>query len=219
MSARSPEAGLRALKCAVGETARTMNAQGLSPRRSGNVSARIKGGMLITPSGIAYDDIDESKIVFVGENGATKPGAMKPSSEWRMHAAIYAARPDVGAIVHCHSPNATALACAGRPIPAFHYMVAQGGGSDIPLAPYATFGTKALADVVVASLKGRLAALMAHHGQIALGADLNAALDLAGEVETLAGIYIKTLQIGGGPILGDDEMERVVDAFRDYGQR
>jgi L-fuculose-phosphate aldolase len=207
------------LRRGVIETALASSREGLSPGRSGNVSARAQGGMLITPTGIAYDVLGEADIVFVGEDGETQSGSLKPSSEWRMHAGIYAARPQIGAIVHCHSMCATALACAGKPIPAFHYMVAVAGGADIPLVPYATFGTTALAEAVAASLDGRQAALLAHHGQIACGPDLAAALDLAREVETLAGQYCKVLQIGGGPILEDTEMIRVLEKFRSYGQQ
>jgi L-fuculose-phosphate aldolase len=210
------DAGLRR---AVIETALAMCRDGLSPGRSGNVSARASGGMLITPSGVAYDALGEADIVFVGDGGETPPGSLKPSSEWQMHAVIYGERPDIGAIVQCHSMNATALACAEKPIPAFHYMVAVAGGADIPLVPYATFGTKELADCVAASLDGRQAALMSHHGQIACGADLAAALDLAREVETLAGQYCKVLQIGGGRILDAAEMARVLERFRGYGQQ
>ena len=201
------------------ETALIMSREGLSPGRSGNVSARTEGGMLITPTGMAYDALKEDTIVFVDDKGKTPSGSLKPSSEWQMHLAVYKAKPDVGAIVHCHSMNATALACVGKPIPAFHYMVAVAGGKDIPLAPYATFGTEELAQAVAAALEGRKAALLSHHGQIACGLNLAAALDLAREVETLAGQYVKTLQIGGGPVLDDTEMARVLDKFRGYGQQ
>ncbi len=218
MSARSLEQDEHALRCAVADTARAMSEQGLSPRRAGNVSARFGSDMLMTPSGVRYEELDAAKIVRVAEDGATLPGELKPSSEWRMHAAVYRVKPEAKAIVHCHSTDATALACAHRPIPAFHYMVCLAGGSDIPLAPYATFGTQALADAVAATLKDRRAALMAHHGQIATGPDLQSALDLAGEVETLAGMYIRTLQAGSGPVLDDEEIARVIDAFRGYGQ-
>ncbi len=208
-----------ALRRAVIETALAMCREGLSPGRSGNVSARVEGGMLITPTGLAYEALGENDIVFVGENGETPPGSLKPSSEWQFHLAVYAAKPDAGAIVHCHSMNATALACAGRAIPAFHYMVAVAGGEDIRLAPYATFGTKELADALVVALQGRKAALLAHHGQVACGNDLADALDLAREVETLAGQYLRTLQIGGGPLLSKAEMARVLEMFRGYGQQ
>ena len=217
--ARGQAPGEDALRRAVIDTALTTSREGLSPGKSGNVSARVAGGMLITPTGLAYKTLGEADIVFVSDRGDTRPGSLKPSSEWRFHLAIYAARRDVGAIVHCHSMNATALACAEKPIPAFHYMVAVAGGADIRLAPYATFGTTELAEAVVAALEGRKAALLAHHGQVACGADLAAALDLAREVETLAGQYVRTLQIGGGPLLGEGEMARVLEKFCGYGQQ
>jgi L-fuculose-phosphate aldolase len=201
------------------ETALAMSREGLSSGRSGNVSARTDVGMLITPTGLAYDALSDEDIVFVGNDGETLPGSRKPSSEWQMHLAVYQAKPDIGAIVHCHSMNATALACAGRPIPAFHYMVAVAGGADIRLARYATFGTKELAKAVTEALDGRRAALLAHHGQIACGKNLPAALDLAREVEALAAQYLCALQIGGCPILDDEEMARVLKRFKNYGQQ
>ncbi len=215
----APKENDRALRRTVIEAALAMSREGLSPGRSGNISTRTVGGMLITPTGMTYDVLREENIVFVGENGKTRPGSLQPSSEWQMHNALYAMRPETGAIVHCHSMDATALACAGRPIPAFHYMVAVAGGADIPLVPYATFGTRELAMSVVAALKDRKAALLAHHGQIACGPDLAAALDLAREVETLAGQYCRVLQIGGGPLLDAAEMRRVLEKFQGYGQQ
>lgn len=209
----------RSLRHGIIETALLMSREGLSPGRSGNVSARVDGGMLITPTGVAYDVLREESIVFVAEDGKTPPGLLKPSSEWQMHLAVYAAQPDAGAVVHCHSLNATALACAGKPIPAFHYMVAVAGGANIPLVPYATFGSSALAANVAAALKERRAALLAHHGQIAYGPDLAAALDLAREVETLAAQYCRVLQMGGGSLLDDAEMGRVLEKFTRYGQQ
>jgi L-fuculose-phosphate aldolase len=199
-------------------TCRAMSAQGLSPGRSGNVSARLGEGMLITPSGIAYDVMSPDDIVFVGADGKPAPGKT-PSSEWRFHLAAYGARPAAGAVVHCHSMNATALACAHRAIPAFHYMVAAAGGSDIPLVPYATFGTPELARHVADALADRSACLMANHGQIATGPTLEAALELAGEVETLAGQYLRVLALGEVHVLSDAEMVRVLERFRTYGQR
>lgn len=207
------------LRRAVVETAIAMSREGLSPGRSGNVSARIKGGMLVTPTGLPYETLSEDDIVFVDRNGKTRPGALKPSSEWLFHMAIYKAKPAIGAVVHCHSLHATALACARRSIPAFHYMVAVAGGEDIPLAPYATFGTKALADAVAETLRERNACLMEHHGQIACGKDLTSALDLAREVENLANQYVLTLQIGGKSVLHSDEMALILEKFRGYGQQ
>ena len=206
-----------ALRKDVIATALRMSRSGLSPGRSGNVSCRFGDGMLITPSGLAYETLDPRDIVFVAADGTPQAEAPAPSSEWRFHLAAYEARPAARAVVHTHSLNATALACAGRPIPAFHYMVALAGGNDIPLVPYATFGTGALAQHVADGLKARAACLMANHGQIATGASLEAALELAFEVETLAAQYIKVLSIGPPVLLGDDEMTAMVERFRAYG--
>ena len=201
------------------DTALAMSGEGLSPGTSGNVSARWGEGMLITPSGIAYDDLLPEDIVYLDADGAHAKDARKPSSEWRFHRTAYEAREEAGAIVHTHSLNATALACARKPIPAFHYMVAVAGGGDIPLARYATFGTKELAATVKAALKDRKACLMANHGQIATGASLGHALTLAREVEVLAAQYLKTLALGEPHILDDGEMGRVLERFARYGQQ
>jgi len=205
---------------AVIDTALATSRSGLSPGRSGNVSCRWKGGMLITPTGMAYEAIRPRDIVFVNAKGAV-PGkrSRKPSSEWRFHLAAYRARPDVKAVVHTHSMHATVLACAHRPIPAFHYMVAVAGGKDIPLVPYDTFGTQELADYVAKGLAERNACLMANHGQIAVGGSLGSALELAREVEVLAEQYAKVLALGEPHILPDDEMARVLERFKNYGQR
>lgn len=207
-----------ALREAVIDTALKMGRSGLSPGRSGNVSCRFGDGMLVTPSGLAYETLAPREIVFVAADGTPEKNAPEPSSEWRFHLAAYEARPDMNALVHAHSLNATALACAGRSIPAFHYMVALAGGNDIPLVPYATFGTADLARYVAEGLKHRAACLMANHGQIAMGVSLEAALELACEVETLAAQYIKVLSLGEPVLLPDDEMERMVGKFRAYGR-
>jgi L-fuculose-phosphate aldolase len=201
------------------ETAVATSRRGLSPGRSGNVSQRFGGGMLITPSGLAYEGLELADIVWVGTDGTRRDGECKPSSEWRFHLAVYAARPDVSAIVHTHSIHATVLACAHREIPDFHYMVAVAGGKNIPLVPYATFGTEELSRHVVKGLKKRNACLMANHGQIAVGKTGSAALELAAEVELLAEQYWKVLSIGKAKVLGDDEMARVVELFAGYGQK
>ena len=210
----------REARRAVIRTALAMSRSGLSPGRSGNVSCRWKSGMLITPTGMAYDEIGPRDIVYVdGKGEVPDKKSKKPSSEWRFHLAAYRARPDMNAVVHTHSLNATVLACAGKSIPAFHYMVAVAGGSDIPLVPYDTFGTKELARHVAKGLLHRNACLMANHGQIALGATLDAALELACEVEVLATQYCKVLMLGEPIILGADEMARVLKRFKTYGQR
>ena len=210
----------KTLRRAVIDTALAMSRSGLSPGRSGNVSCRWRGGMLITPTGMAYEDIRPRDVVFVTSKGTLlDKKSRKPSSEWRFHLAAYRARPDMKAVVHTHSLHATVLACARRSIPAFHYMVAVAGGNDIPLVPYDTFGTQELADFVAKGLAQRNACLMANHGQIAVGGTLAAALELAREVEVLAEQYVKVLTLGEPHILADDEMVRVLERFKTYGQR
>jgi L-fuculose-phosphate aldolase len=201
------------------DTALAMSRQGLSPGRSGNVSARFADGVLITPSGMAYDALTPADIVLAGLDGRVATGQRKPSSELHFHLATYRARTDIGAIVHTHSLHATVLACARRAIPAFHYMVAVAGGDDIPLVPYATFGTDELARHVVTGLAHRNACLMANHGQIAVGSTCDEALALAMEVEVLAEQYVKVLTLGSPHILARDEMARVLEQFAGYGQK
>lgn len=206
------------LRDGVVATARAMSASGLSPGRSGNVSARFGDGMLITPSGLAYDAMEPSDVVRVGADGSVAGGQRAPSTEWHFHLAAYRARPDMAALMHTHSMHATVLACAGKSIPAFHYMVAVAGGSDIPLVPYATFGTVELAEHVADGLKMRKACLMAHHGQVAMGATLAAALELAHEVEVLAEQYLKVLALGPPKLLPEQEMAVVLEKFKSYGR-
>ena len=212
------------LRAGIVATARQMNALGINRGKSGNVSARYAGhgfdGYLVTPSGLPYDVMRAEDIVAMPRDGdeGDAVGTLAPSSEWRFHRDVYAARPEVGAIVHVHSPFATTLACLDRDIPAFHYMIAIAGGDDIRCAPYATFGTQALSDHVVRALEQRHACLLAHHGMIATGASLASALALAVEVETLAEIYWRALQVGEPAVLPDDEMRVVLAKFGTYGQ-
>jgi L-fuculose-phosphate aldolase len=196
-----------------------MQALGLSPGRSGNISVRRKDGMLITASGVRPEEMDwNTDVIFVDRKGAWAPLAKAPSSEWPFHRAIYQARPDAGSVVHSHSRFATALACAHLPIPAFHYMVAKAGAAEIPLAPYATYGTPELAAHAAAALKSCNACLLANHGQIAIGPLLDDALELAEEVEALAAQYIAARAIGGPVLLPAGEMARVVEKFKTYGK-
>lgn len=197
--------------------ARTMNEEGLSPNTSGNISMRVAGGFIVTPSGMPAHVLKPEDVVALDPAGRAAPGQRAPSSEWPFHVAILAARPEIGAVVHCHSRYATALACLRRPIPAFHYMVAAAGGSDIRCGDYATFGTEALSRAALAALEGRRACLLANHGQIALGADLDKAVKLAREVEVLAAQYATTLALGEPVILDEAEMARVIEKFRTYG--
>jgi L-fuculose-phosphate aldolase len=213
-----------------------MTALRLNTGRAGNASLRwhrggTRGeGMLITPSALAYEtmragdivwlplDIEEEELAREGAPGAR--AGVRPSSEWRLHRDAYLAREEAGALVHSHSPAATSLSCLpaihDRGIPAFHYMVAVAGGADIRCAPYRTFGTAALSEVAMVALADRRACLLANHGVVALGATLDAALELAADVESLAAMYATTLQLGEPAVLSGEEMARVLERFRSY---
>jgi len=212
---------MNALAAAVLATARAMNGSGINRGAAGNVSARCPGedgGFLITPTGMAYDECTPEDIAKVDADG-TASGRRKPSSEWRFHRDIYAARPEAGAVIHCHSPFATALACQSVDIPPFHYMIARFGGSTVRCAAYATFGTQELSDAVVAALQDRRACLMAHHGMVVFGSDLKETLALAIELESLCEQYWRVLQLGKPRLLPAKEMARVLEKFRDYGRQ
>lgn len=191
---------------------------GLNQGTSGNVSVRSREGFLITPSGqnmaaLTADDMVEMSLAgdVLGEG--------RPSSEWRFHRYIYATFPAAEAIVHAHSPFAVALACLRRDLPAFHYMVAMAGGIDIRCAAYATFGTQALSDAVLTALQDRRACLMANHGLLAWGRRLSGALALANEVEALCGQYLRACQVGEPVLLSEEEMQEVLDKFKNYGSQ
>ncbi len=198
--------------------ARKMNDSGINQGTSGNLSVRISGGMLITPSSVPYKDMVEDDLIaldFSGKLLKTYTGGklLKPSSEWQLHADILSNRADVDVVLHCHSIYATALACHKRSIPSFHYMIAVAGGDDIKCANYATFGTSELSRNAVKALKGRKACLLEHHGQVSLGKTPIDALNLAIEVETLAHIYLVSCQLGCPPELGSVEMQNVLSKF------
>lgn len=200
------------------DAALAMNAAGINRGTSGNLSLRDGDGMLITPSGVRYEALTPGGMVRVHANGEPE-GRFRPSSEWRIHHDIYRARPEVQAVLHAHPVNCSALACLRRPIPAFHYMVAVAGGRDIRCAPYATFGSQELSDHVLTSLNGRKACLMANHGLICVGKSPEKVLSLAVEIENLAKTYIHALSVGEPTLLDDEEMDRVLEKFKTYGDQ
>jgi L-fuculose-phosphate aldolase len=213
----SADAG--ALRDEIVSVARALDSAGLMPNKSGNVSCRSAQGFLITPSGLPYAEMTSGQVVEMPLPALAEPvGGLRPSSEWRMHAAVYEARPDVMAIVHTHSPRATALACAGKGIPPFHYMIALAGG-EVRCMPYATFGSDELAAQAVRGLDGRRAVMLANHGVVAVGASLRRAQAVAIEVENLAGQYLDLLAAGLQPrILDAEELREVIGKFQDYGR-
>jgi L-fuculose-phosphate aldolase len=198
---------------------RELTRRGLTHGTSGNVSVRYdERRFFVSPSGMDYEVLQADDIPLMDLAGRWF-GRRRPSSEWRFHRDILHSRRDVDAIVHTHSPQATALACTGRGIPAFHYMVAVAGGRDIRCAPYHAFGTQELSDAALAALENRKACLLANHGVIATGTDLPAAIALAGEVENLALQYCAALSLGDVRILDEAQMCRVLEKFRTYGQQ
>lgn len=208
-----------ALRADIVSVAQAIDRAGFCPSKSGNVSARVADGFIVTPSGLPYARTTPEDLVHLSGDGTVLGGARKASSEWPSHAAIYKARPDAQAIVHTHSPRATALASTRRGIPAFHYMIALCGGPDVRCADYATFGTPELAENAVRALEGRKAVLLANHGVIAIGASLAGAHQIVAEVENLAGQYLDILASGLEPvILDDEEMARCLARFSGYGK-
>ncbi|MFL5358980.1 class II aldolase/adducin family protein [Archangium sp.] len=199
-------------------TARKMNASGLNQGTSGNLSQRVEGGFLLTPTGMDYDTLEPEDLVLMRMDGSHE-GRRAPSSEWRFHRDVLASRPEVGAVLHAHAMFCTTLACLHRSIPPFHYMVAKAGGADIRCAPYATFGTEELSRHALEALEGRKACLLANHGMLALGRTLADAFKLAVEVETLAAMYWRALQVGEPVLLDAAEMAKVLEKFKTYGQQ
>ncbi len=202
-----------------------MDSYGMNNGTSGNISARINGGMLITPSSIPYKDMGPNDLLEIDMKGnlmktALHKSSMKPSSEWRLHAEILNQRQEINSIVHCHSINAAALSCHAKEIPSFHYMVAVAGGENIRCSKYATFGTIELSKNAIKALEGRLACLLAQHGQVAIGKNLDNALKVAIEVENLCNIYIKSCQLGEPKRLSSLEMTNILRKFKslNYGQ-
>ena len=197
-------------------TLRWLEKRRLYSGSSGNVSVRGGSGFLITPTGIPCDETKSADIVDMTLEGKPR-GRLLPSSEWRFHRDIYRGRKEINAIVHTHSPFATALSCLRRDIPPFHYMVAKAGGDTIRCARYATFGTKELSQNALKALDGRRACLLANHGVIAAGTDLAAARRLAEEVEAICEQFWRALQMGKPVLLPKAEMARVIEKFKTYG--
>ena len=213
------------LKLEVIKYAKKLNDTNLSPLRSGNVSVRtdLKGkeGFFITPSGIKYNDLQEDKIVFLEMDEKKNEQKiidreLNPSSEWKFHQDIYINKPDAIAIVHAHSPYATAVSAHGKNIPAFHYMVALAGGDDIKCADYATFGTKQLSKNIIQALNERKGCLMSNHGQVAFGKNLDQAFELAEEIENICHQYINTIKLGNPKILSFEEMNKILEKTKNY---
>ena len=197
-----------------------LNTTNLSALRSGNISVRAKekgvDGFYITPSGRKYSSLKTKDIVFVSLKGIFDRKKGKPSSEWRFHQDIYINKKEAKAVVHAHSTCATAVSSHQKNIPAFHYMVAVAGGEDLKCTKYATFGTKKLSKNIIKALENRSACLIANHGQVAFGDNLEKAFELAQEIENICHQYINALRIGIPKILSKKEMKIVLGKFKNY---
>lgn len=206
-------------RAALVEAAQRLDQLGLNHNASGNLGVRVDDGILVTPTAVPAAALDAGDLVLLDHTGRpVHEGQLEPTSEWRLHLAVLRRRRDVRAVVHTHSPEATAAATIARSVPAVHYVVARFGGTELPCAPYATFGTQRLAEVVVETLGDHhLACLMANHGAIATGRDLDGALALAIDVEWLCGVHRRAIQQGNPQVLDADEIARVADAFSRYG--
>jgi len=194
-----------------------MNDRGVNQGTSGNISVRVDEGFLITPSGVSYNEMEPSDIVTMNLDASHK-GTRKPSTEWRFHRDIMAKKPEVGAVIHLHSMFCTSLSILRREIPAIHYMIAAAGGPTVPCVPYVTWGTQELADYILGALEDRTACLLANHGMVCVGPNLKKAAWLAVEIEALAAQYWRALQVGVPYVLPDDEIARVIEKFKSYGQ-
>ncbi len=215
---RSTPVSAANLRQKIVETCLAMNDAGINQGMSGNVSSRYGSGCLITSSGVPYERMGPKHIIRINAAGGYT-GVAKPSSEWRMHVDIYSNFNAAGAVVHAHPPHSTALACLRRGIPAFHYMVAVAGGCNIRCADYATFGTPELSANMLAALESRSACLLANHGIICFGRDLEEAFWRAGEVESLAQQYLLSLNVGEPVLLDEQQMAEVLELFRTYGNQ
>ncbi len=211
------EAAVARARAEIAACGRELLARGLLSQTAGNLSVRVGGQFCITPSAMEYDRIIPADVAVIGLDGRQLGGARRPSSETPLHRAIYASRPDAGAIVHAHSPYATTLAILGEPIPAVHYMIAATGSTRVEVAGYATYGTAELARAVADAFPAPArAVLLANHGMVAVGATLGEAASVAQTVETLAGLYYRALAVGTPRVLTDEQMADVLRAFAGY---
>jgi L-fuculose-phosphate aldolase len=212
-----------ALRLSLVATAQQLDARGLNRGSTGNLSVRsaeVPGAFWVTPTGMGNEVQPDDLVLMAVDatpDGRVLQGSWAPSSEWPFHRAIHAGRPDLQAVVHLHSPHATALACLRRPLPAFHYMVAVAGGDSVPCTPYHLFGTEALSQAVAAAFTSRNACLMANHGLVAGGTSLAHAAKVAVEIEALCGIYLQALAVGEPAVLTGAQMAEVIERFKTYG--
>lgn len=196
---------------------RRLDQRGLNRGSTGNLSHRLGDGMLITPTGMGADELSIDDLVWLGFGGTLR-GRWQPSSEWHFHQALYRARPELQAVVHTHSPQATALACLRRELPPFHYMVAVAGSDRVRCAAYHLFGSAELSAAVLDAMQGAKACLLANHGLLSAGGSLEEAMKITFEIEALCGSYLAALAAGAPVLLDSDQMAAVMARFEGYGR-
>ena len=196
-----------------------MSSKKLSTGTSGNISIKHNGLIAISPSGMDYYSMKPEDIVILNQDGSIAEGNRKPSSEWRLHLDFYRAKPDICAIVHTHSIYCTTMACLGLSLKPVHYAIASAGVSEIPVAPYCTFGTQELSDSAVRASKNSLGVLLQNHGMLACGRDINEAFSLAENMEFCAEIQWRCMAVGQPNILNHEQMSAVLERFKTYGQQ
>ena len=192
----------------------------LTTGTGGNLSIlnREQGLIAISPTGIEYSEIEPEHVVVLDMDANIIDSKKKPSSEYGFHLALYKKRLDICSVIHTHSVYAATMACLQWEIPAVHYLVGF-AGDKVPVAPYATFGTKELAQNITMTIKNYNAVLMANHGMLAVGDSISKAFTVAEEIEFVARIYYQTKCVGLPPLIPKDEMERVLEKFKTYGQK
>jgi L-fuculose-phosphate aldolase len=197
-----------------------LNKKGMNHGATGNLSCRSDNAFIITPSGVNLENLDAELMVEVGFDGKVIESGSnhKPSSEWLFHRDIYASRKDINAIVHTHSVFSSTLSVLGEGIPPFHYMIAVAGGDSIRCSDYALFGTQELSSNIIIAMEQRKACLVSNHGMIAIGKNLNEAINIAIEVEHLAQLYVQAKMIGTPKLLNDNQMLEVIKKFKTYGE-
>jgi len=186
----------------------------------GNISMsnREKTLMAVTPSGVAYDLLEAEDVVVLDMEGNQIEADLSPTSEIAFHLALQKLRPEIHAVVHTHSVYATAIACLGWELPPIHYLIGF-AGQKVPLAPYTTYGTQELSDNICSVIGESNAVLMANHGLVCVGTDLDLAFTTAEMVEFVAHLYLLTKSVGKPVILDNQQMDQVLKKFKDYGQK
>jgi L-fuculose-phosphate aldolase len=205
-------------RAAVVATCRRMVADRLVVGTAGNVSVRVGDLVAVTPSGLDYAELTPDLVGLHRLDGEPVAAPLAPTSELPMHLAVYAGT-GATAVVHTHSVAATALSCLVDEVPAVHYYLAPLGG-EVRVAPYATYGTAALAEGMLRALHGRAACLLANHGAVTVGPSLAAAYDRARQLEWVCEVALRVLSVPGTPrLLSSDQLADAAARLADYGQR